>query len=136
MASSPLTSDRQEEQTPGEHTPAGPSVVDFPFPHRDVRAKRPPLLSFVLRLETLRRAGRIVSLVALDVAGVFLAIYTALAVKALVLSGTFDWHDIYLQTKDIVALATLVTLLLFAKSGLYDDRGQRPGLPRIVGSLF
>jgi len=136
MASSPLTPERQEAQTPRHGAPANRSVVDFPFPHRDVRAKRPPLLSFVLRLETLRRAGRIVSLLALDIAGVFLAIYTALAVKALVRTGTLDWHDVYLQTKDIVVLATLVTLLLFAKSGLYDDRGQRPGLARIVGSLF
>jgi exopolysaccharide biosynthesis polyprenyl glycosylphosphotransferase len=33
-------------------------------------------------------------------------------------------------------LATLVTLLLFAKSDLYADRAQRPGFARIVGSLF
>jgi exopolysaccharide biosynthesis polyprenyl glycosylphosphotransferase len=128
MATTPETTERREAQ----HT----EVLELPSVHRDVRRKRPPLLSFVLRLETLRRAARIVSLVALDVAGVFLAIYTALAFKALVLQGSFGWHDIYEQTKDIVVLATLVTLLLFAKSGLYADRGQRPGLPRVIGSLF
>src|SRR3954447_3571270 len=129
MATTPATEERREAQ-PGQ------PVLEFPFPHRDVRLKRPPLLSFILRLETLRRAARVVSLVALDVAGIFLAIYTALAFKALVRVGHFGWHDIYEQTKDIVVLATLVTLLLFAKSGLYADRGQRPGLPRVIGSLF
>jgi exopolysaccharide biosynthesis polyprenyl glycosylphosphotransferase len=129
MASSPLTPERQKAQQ--DHP-----VVDFPYPHRDMRAKRPPLLSFVLRLETLRRAGRVLSLLAIDVVGVFLAIFTALMVKALVRTGQVDWHATYVQTKDIVVLATLVTLLLFGKSQLYADRGQRPGLPRIVGSLF
>jgi exopolysaccharide biosynthesis polyprenyl glycosylphosphotransferase len=127
MASSPLTPERQEAH---EHP-----VVDFPFPHRDVRAKRPPLLSFVLRWETLRRAGRVLSLMAMDVAGVFLAIYAALGVK-LAVRGNFDANLVWDQTKDLVVLATLVTLLLFAKSDLYADRAQRPGMARIVGSLF
>jgi len=130
MAYTPVTPERQEAQREHEHP-----VVDFPFPHRDVRAKRPPLLRFVLRLETLRVAARVVSLVAIDVAGVFLAIFTALGLK-LAVRDHFAWHTAYVQTKDLVVLATLVTLLLFAKSGLYADRGQRPGLPRIVGSLF
>lgn len=127
MATTPTTPERREAHP---HT-----VVDFPFPHRDVRAKRPPLLSFVLRWETLRRAGRVLSLMALDVAGVFLAIYTALGVK-LAVRGNFDATLVWEQTKDLVVLATLVTLLLFAKSDLYADRAQRPGMARIVGSLF
>src|SRR4051795_4288605 len=129
MASTPITTSERENAN------QAPPVVDFSFSHRDVRAKRPPLLGFVLRWETLRIAARIVSLVALDVAGVFLAIYTALGVKAAV-RGSFDAHQVYVQTKDLVVLATLVTLLLFAKSDLYADRAQRPGFARIVGSLF
>ena len=128
MASSPVTPEREDAQR-------STHVVDFPFSHRDVRAKRPPLLSFVLRWETLRRAGRVLSLMALDVAGVFLAIYTALGVK-LAVRGNFDADLVWHQTKDLVVLAVLVTLLLFAKSDLYADRGQRPGMTRIVGSLF
>ena len=38
-------------------------------PPVDVRRKRPPALSFLLRMETLRRASRVVSLLALDFAG-------------------------------------------------------------------
>jgi exopolysaccharide biosynthesis polyprenyl glycosylphosphotransferase len=128
MATTPVTSERQTAH-PEDH------IVDFPFPQRDVRAKRPPVLGFVLRWETMRRALRVLSLVAIDVAGVFLAIFTALGVK-LAVRGNFGWQVTYNQTKDLVVLATLVTLLLFAKSGLYADRGQRPGFARIVGSLF
>src|SRR3954470_4842083 len=111
------------------------AVLDFPYPHRDVRRKRPPLLGFLLRMDTLRRGGRIVTLMALDVVALYLAIFTALAVKA-ELRARFDWSTVNHQTQDIVVLATLVTILLFAKSGLYADRGQRPGLTGIVGSLF
>ena len=43
-----------------------------------MRRKRPPALSFILRMDTLRWFVRIVSLLALDLAGLFLAIFTAL----------------------------------------------------------
>lgn len=110
-------------------------MLDFPYPHHDVRRKRPPALSFLLRLDTMRRGSRIITLLALDAFAVYLAIFTALALKAEV-RAKFEWTTVNHQTQDIVVLATLVTLLLFAKSGLYADRGQRPGLTGIVGSLF
>ena len=50
-----------------------------------MRSKRPPALSFLLRMETARRAMRVLSLLALDFAGLALAIFTALALKAAVL---------------------------------------------------
>jgi exopolysaccharide biosynthesis polyprenyl glycosylphosphotransferase len=100
-----------------------------------MRRKRPPLLSFLLRWDTLRRGGRVASLLVLDFAGVFLAIFTALCLKAAV-RGVLDVHVAYEQTKDIVAFASLVTVLLFARSGLYSGRAERPGLTRIVASLF
>jgi len=100
----------------------------------DMRRKRPPLLSFLLRWETLRRVARVASLVALDVTGVFLAIFTALALKAAV-RDAFVFDQVVEQTKDYVAFAYLLTALLFAQSGLYSDRAQRPGLSRIVSSL-
>jgi hypothetical protein len=49
------------------------------LPAFDVRRKRPPLLSFVLRWETLRRAVRVATLLVLDFAGLFSAIYAALS---------------------------------------------------------
>jgi exopolysaccharide biosynthesis polyprenyl glycosylphosphotransferase len=102
---------------------------------RDVRSKRPPALSFLLRMDTLRRGLRVLSLLALDLLGVSLAIFTALALKAVVLSS-FDLKEAFDGTREILAFAYLLTALLFARSGLYAERSQRPGLSRIVGSLF
>jgi exopolysaccharide biosynthesis polyprenyl glycosylphosphotransferase len=104
-------------------------------PGVDMRRKRPPALSFLLRLDTARRTLRVLSLMALDLAGVFLAIFTALGLKALV-RDTFVFHDTYEQTKQFVSFTFLLTVLLFARSGLYANRGERPGLTSVVAGLF
>ncbi len=110
-----------------------------PLPDRDVRRKRPPALSFLLRLATLRKGLRVLSLLALDFAGVWLALFTALLLKAIV-KGGFDLSDAARfasgQTRDFIAFAYLLTILLFARSDLYAERGRRPGMTRIVASLF
>ena len=109
--------------------------AELPFAERDVRRKRPPALSFLLRMDTLRRVTRGLSLLALDFAALFLAILTALCLKAAA-RDAWDFHVSFNQTKDYVTFAFLVTALLFAKSGLYGDRAVRPGLTSIVASLF
>jgi exopolysaccharide biosynthesis polyprenyl glycosylphosphotransferase len=109
--------------------------AELRLPRSDVRRKRPPALSFLVRMETLRTLARIASLLALDLAGVFLAIYTALTINA-VARDAFSAHDVFTQTRHTVAFAYLVTALLFARSGLYANRAQRPGLSRIVACLF
>jgi exopolysaccharide biosynthesis polyprenyl glycosylphosphotransferase len=101
---------------------------------RDIRSRRPPALSFLLRMETLRRSARVVTLLTLDFVGVFAAIFTALGLKAAV-RGAFDFQQISDQTQQYVSFAFLLTALLFAQSGLYASRGERPGLTRIVSSL-
>ena len=102
----------------------------------DVRRKRPPALSFLLRAQTLRNVVRIATLLALDFAGLFAAIFTALMVKAVIRDGDWAWHASFEEAKSLIAFAYLVTALLFARSGLYAERAQRPGLPKIVTSLF
>jgi exopolysaccharide biosynthesis polyprenyl glycosylphosphotransferase len=114
-------------------TPAPPRVV---LPPVDIRRKRPPALSFLLRMDTLRRFSRVVSLLALDFAAVFAAIFTALMVKAVVRNDDWAWDASFVEARESIAFAYLVTALLFARSGLYAERSQRPGLPRIVSSLF
>jgi exopolysaccharide biosynthesis polyprenyl glycosylphosphotransferase len=105
------------------------------LPERDVRATRPLLVRTILRFETVRRGIRVAVLGTLDVAGLVLAIWSALAIKSLVVSPehidrAFD------QTVDVAPLACLVMLLLFARSGLYRDRAQRPGFSKVIASLF
>jgi exopolysaccharide biosynthesis polyprenyl glycosylphosphotransferase len=122
-------------QTP-QRSDAAPETVPVRLSPFDVRRKRPPALAFLLRLETLRKAARVVTLLALDLFGVFAAIYVALMVKAVLRYGDWAWEPSYQEARHTVAFASLVTLLLFARSGLYASRAQRPGLSRIVSSLF
>jgi exopolysaccharide biosynthesis polyprenyl glycosylphosphotransferase len=102
---------------------------------RDMRRKRPPALAFLLRITTARRVARVISLLALDFAGVSLAILTALLLKAAVRDHVQLSPALH-ETERILAFAYLITALLFARSGLYAERAQRPGLSRIVASLF
>jgi exopolysaccharide biosynthesis polyprenyl glycosylphosphotransferase len=104
-------------------------------PERDIRRKRPPALSFLLRMSTLRRLARVVSLLALDFAGVALAVFTALVLKEAV-HGSVNATTAMHGTERFLPFAYLLTALLFARSGLYAARAMRPGLTRIVGSLF
>jgi exopolysaccharide biosynthesis polyprenyl glycosylphosphotransferase len=100
-----------------------------------MRRKRPPALSFLLRIATARRAARVLSLLALDFIGVSLAIFSALLLKAAVHDDVQVTPALH-ETERILPFVYLLTALLFARSGLYAERAQRPGLTRIVGSLF
>src|SRR4051794_30038280 len=128
-------SQTQDPHLPAAREPAAarPAIV---LPPVDMRRKRPPLLSFVLRMETLRRAFRIVSLLLLDFAALYAAIFVALMVKAVLREGDWAWHASGVETRETIAFAYLVMVLLFARSSMYAERAQRPGLPRIVTSLF
>ena len=106
-----------------------------PLPDRDVRASKPLLLRSVLRFDTVRALSRIAILGALDLAGLFLAIYTALVLKTAIVAPD-QLGQMWAQAKDYFPLAGLVMLLLFARSGLYRDRAQRPGFSRVIASLF
>jgi exopolysaccharide biosynthesis polyprenyl glycosylphosphotransferase len=106
------------------------------LPPVDVRRKRPPALSFLLRMETLRKASRVISLLALDFAGLLFALVLALMVKAVLREHEWAWEESLHEARRTIAFAYLVTVLLFARSGLYAERAQRPGLARIVTSLF
>jgi exopolysaccharide biosynthesis polyprenyl glycosylphosphotransferase len=110
-------------------------VPSAPPPERDVRAKRPPVFGFLLRISTLRRMGRVLALLGLDFAGVALAIFTALVLKEAVHGSVAYSKDLH-GTEQFLPFCYLLTALLFANSGLYAERALRPGLPRIVGSLF
>jgi exopolysaccharide biosynthesis polyprenyl glycosylphosphotransferase len=109
--------------------------VTLPLPERDVRRKRPPLLSFLLRWETLRRVIRVLSLLVLDFVGVVGALFTSVMVKLAVhnqLNAGVGWRDM----KHWIPFAYLVTVLLFARVDLYADRNRRPGLTQIATVLF
>src|SRR5690242_16516420 len=80
-------------------------------PDRDMRSKRPPALSFLLRMDTARRLMRVVSLLALDLLGLASAIFTALILKAAVLSSEVSASGAFTETRRILAFAYLLTAL-------------------------
>src|SRR3712207_8069148 len=124
-----MPSTRLPVTTPAR-TPPAPLPTDADastLPDHDVRRKKPPFLSFLLRMDTLRSAARVASLLVVDLAAVFGAIFTALALKDAVL-GDLDAPEVWNQTRDIVAFVYLVTVLLFARGELYARRSVRPGL--------
>jgi exopolysaccharide biosynthesis polyprenyl glycosylphosphotransferase len=127
---SPKTPSEAPREAPRQALSTLPDIPD-----RDMRAKRPPVLSFLLRMDTMRRLLRVLSLLALDLVGVSLAIFTALMLKAMV-HGQIDANQSWRTTKEILAFACLLTVLLFARSQLYAERSQRPGLARIMACLF
>ncbi len=131
-----MTSSQQE----AARTPAnGNGTLNAPappvLPARDVRRKRPPLVSSVLRLETLRRVTRVASLLILDFIGVAGAVFTSMMLK-LALLGEFDIRLGWRETKPWISFAYLVTVLMFARADLYSDRPRRPGLGKIATALF
>jgi exopolysaccharide biosynthesis polyprenyl glycosylphosphotransferase len=125
-----------------EHQEAMPTTTERPangvvraLPDRDVRRKRPPVLSFVLRLEKLRRIARVASLLAIDYVGVVGAVFSTLMVK-LALGDSFNLTTGWDETRQWIAFAYLVTVLMFARADLYADRPRRPGLAGIATALF
>ncbi len=126
----------QQEATRSETNGTSAGPIESPLPERDVRRKRPPALSFVLRLETLRRVARVLSLLILDFVGVAGALITALLVKLLVRGDHIAFSSVYHQTRHWIAFAYLITVLMFARADLYADRPRRPGFAQIGTALF
>jgi exopolysaccharide biosynthesis polyprenyl glycosylphosphotransferase len=132
-----VTIDQREatRTTNGAYDGAHDDAAALPQPARDVRRKRPPALSFLLKLETARRIARVLSLLVLDYVGVLGALFTALLVK-LAANDQFSLSLAWRETRPVVAFAFLVTVLMFARADLYADRPRRPGLGGIATALF
>ena len=131
-----MTIDHQEATGTRANGTHHPGPVSTPVPERDVRRKRPPVLSFLLQLETLRRVARVLSLLILDFVGVAGALVTALAVKLALQGDHLAFSVVWQQTRHWIAFAYLITVLMFARVDLYADRTRRPGFAQIGTALF
>jgi exopolysaccharide biosynthesis polyprenyl glycosylphosphotransferase len=112
-----------------------PVTLEHHEVRRDVRARRPRLLTALRQARAPQRIGRVISLLALDLGAVFAAIFTALAVKELI-RGNFVLDKVSGQAWEYLPFVAIVSALLFARSGLYGSREERPGLTAIVAGLF
>src|SRR3954454_4525990 len=102
---------------------------------RDTRARPPYAAVQLASRDSYRKLARCGSLGLLDLIGVSAAIFSPLACKALVL-GEFDLGEVASGAADYIPFAFLLTVLLFARVGLYGSRESRPGLARIIATLF
>ena len=125
----------QHEATPRPTEGGRDEGPAYPLPELDVRRRRPPLATFLLRRGLLRRAARVLSLLILDFAGVVASLFTAMVVK-LTLLDALSLRSVWHETRPWITFAYLVTVLMFARVDLYAERTRRPGLARIATALF
>lgn len=103
---------------------------------RDLRASRPSLLRYVTSTTMLLRGLDAMLLAVMDVVLLFASLMIALRIKTLLLGEDIALSSTFEYAKNVLPIAALVMLLLFAGDGLYKQRNLRPGAARILGSLF
>ncbi|MEK6277754.1 MAG: sugar transferase [Actinomycetota bacterium] len=131
----PLKTASTATSTAREATRRSPELVPLLEDGRDIRARRPWFLRSLTSWQSWRKVGRVVSLLIFDWLGVGGAIFSALAVKALV-QGEYDYTTVNIAATQFLDFAYLITILLFARAGLYGPREKRPGLARVIATLF
>jgi len=107
------------------------------LPAEDVRAARPYYLSASPLKTLVRRVASIVILAAIDISGLTIGLYGALALRAYV----FDpkpilWGLLWNNETDWLPFLILLLVLVFARAGLYAPRELREGAGRVVPSVF
>ena len=108
---------------------------DFALSDRDVRRKRPPVLSFLLRLDTLRSVVRVGTLFMLDAIGVYMAILTALWLKAGLLTGVWQLRAQAAADRRAVRLRLPADRAAVRPLGPVLGARRAAGMSRIVSSL-
>ena len=106
-------------------------------PFEDERAVRPYLLASAPLKTLVRRFFSILVLVAIDIGGLVIGLYGALAVRSFV----FDpkpilWGLLWDHETTWLAFLILLLLLVFWRAGLYAPRELREGAGRVVPSTF
>jgi exopolysaccharide biosynthesis polyprenyl glycosylphosphotransferase len=102
----------------------------------DIRSTRPYFLTARPLMSVVRRGASIASLISLDLVGLTLGVYLALALRDLVYGAdTVLWGVLWKAETDWLPFLTLVTVLVFWQAGLYAERERRSGFGRVVGSL-
>jgi exopolysaccharide biosynthesis polyprenyl glycosylphosphotransferase len=111
--------------------------VNESYPAEDARASRPYFLSASPLKTLVRRVVSIVILVVIDVSGLTIGLYAALALRA----DLFDpkpilWGLLWNNETDWLPFLILLLVLVFWRAGLYAPRELREGAGRVVPSVF
>jgi exopolysaccharide biosynthesis polyprenyl glycosylphosphotransferase len=103
----------------------------------DIRSARPYLLNRS-PLKTLgRRAASIGALVVIDLAGLMIGLFLALALRSLIIDPKpILWNLLWDHETDWLPFLILLLLLVFSRNGLYGPRELREGAGRIAPSVL
>jgi exopolysaccharide biosynthesis polyprenyl glycosylphosphotransferase len=103
----------------------------------DIRRAKP----FVVARSQLRtaafRVGGIALLIFLDMCGLALALYAALALREVYYGNTpILWGVLWEAEREWLPFVSLVMVLVFSQARLYSSRERRPGFGKVVSSIF
>jgi exopolysaccharide biosynthesis polyprenyl glycosylphosphotransferase len=102
----------------------------------DIRATRTTILARPPLRSLARRLASIAALVTIDVCGLALGLYLALALRWLYYEHELPlWGIPWDAESQWLPFLTLITILVFWQAGLYAERERRAGIGRIVSSL-
>jgi len=113
-----------------------PERVAGARPSDDARSGKPYLLTGAPHA-LIRRGASVLALVTVDVGGLIIGLYAALAVRAFVVDPhPVLWGLIWDQETNWLPFLILVLILVFWRAGLYARRELREGVGRVVGAVF
>jgi FlaA1/EpsC-like NDP-sugar epimerase len=103
----------------------------------DIRAARPYLLSRSPLKTFGRRVASITALVVIDLSGLVIGLYLALALRSEIRDPKpILWNLLWDHETEWLPFLILLLLLVFSRSGLYSRRELREGVGRIAQSVF
>jgi exopolysaccharide biosynthesis polyprenyl glycosylphosphotransferase len=103
----------------------------------DIRAARPYLFSRSPLRTFARRALSVGALVVIDLAGLTLGLYLALALRSEIRDPKpIQWNLLWDHEDDWLPFLILLLLLVFSRNGLYGPRELREGVGRVAQSVF
>src|SRR5439155_12722590 len=128
----PVATEQAPPARPPKPVPSGRGADADAGVIGDIRSRRP----YVPIRAGVRRAGSIVSLIVLDLVGLVLGVYAALALRDLVYGkGVPLWGFLWKAETDWLPFLTVITVLVFWQAGLYAARERRAGFAQVIGSL-
>jgi exopolysaccharide biosynthesis polyprenyl glycosylphosphotransferase len=113
------------------------SDTSKPAVPEDVRAAKPYLLSGSPVRSLLRRLASVTVLASIDIAGLVMGLYAALALRsAIVDPKPILWGLLWDHETNWLAFLILMQILVFWQAGLYKPRETREAAARVIPSVF
>jgi exopolysaccharide biosynthesis polyprenyl glycosylphosphotransferase len=103
----------------------------------DVRSGRPPFLGRTPMKGLARRVVSALALAAIDIGGLVIGVYVALAIRAVIFEPhPVLWGFLWDQETNWLPFLILIMILVFWQASLYAPRELREGAARVAPSVF